>query len=216
MNECIPVEELGALDRLPADNPRRRHVATCPRCSALVFAHDEFIRAQAIEGADARGADAHLARFIAERVESMPVETTRPSGGPRGGRGRWFGFALWRPALVGAMLVVMAVAVLRWQPWVTEEIVYRGEPGTQFTGVSATAGDDVVVLRWNAIARADAYRVSILSEDLIEITRLPPTSDLSLRFDPRSADGTLRPWFWQVTALAEGGEILSSDPQRLP
>ena len=216
MNDCIPLEELGALDRLPADHPLRRHAATCPRCSSLAFAHDEFIRAQSVEGADLRDADARLARFIAERVESTPVETTRPSGSPRSGRGRWTGFALWRPGLVAAMLIVTAVAVLRWQPWVSDEIVYRGEPGTLFTGVSATAEDGVAVLRWDPVARADAYRVSILSEDLTEITQLPVTSEVSLRFDPGSVSGELRPWFWQVKALVEGGEVLSSDPQRLP
>ena len=117
---------------------------------------------------------------------------------------------------MATVLVVTGVAVMRWQPWVTDEIVYRGEPGAQFTGLAAMAEGEALVLRWDVVAGADSYRVSILAGDLAEITMLPPTTELSLRFDPRSLTGDLRPWFWQVTALVDGGASLTSDPQRLP
>ena len=51
MNDCIPVEEMGTLSGLPADDERRRHVASCPRCSSLLFVYEQFVRAEAVDSA---------------------------------------------------------------------------------------------------------------------------------------------------------------------
>jgi hypothetical protein len=214
MNECIPVEQLGTLKELPADDPRRRHASSCPRCSSLLFAYEEFVSAGVVEHANPAAADLQLARFIETQVESAPPE--RVSGGPRRGRGRWFDLSFLRVAGAVAAIAVVAVVMARWQPWETKSIVYRGESAAQFTGLgAATAADGVVDLRWDAVKSADAYRVTLLARDLSEITRLAPASGLSARFDTRSSTSAA-PYYWQVTALSEGGEILTSDPQRLP
>jgi hypothetical protein len=214
MNECIPVEQLGALKQLPADDPRRRHAASCPRCSSLLFAYQEFIGAGVVEEANPTAADLHLARFIETHVESAPPE--RVSGAPRPGRGRWFDFTFMRVAVAAAAVVLVAVVFVRWQPWESKPIVYRGESAAQFTGLGAkAAADGVVDLRWDAVKGADAYRVTVLARDLSEITRLAPASGLAARFDARSSTSPA-PYYWQVTALSEGAEILTSDPQRLP
>lgn len=209
MNECIPVDQLGTLKQLSADDPRRRHASACPRCSSLLFAFEAFVEADAAEGANPVVAEMQLARFIAERVEEKPA--VRVSGAPR--RGRWFDFSGLRMA--AAVAAVLLVAVFLWQPWQSKEIVYRGEASAQFTGLRATApADGTVELRWDAVKNADAYRVTILAEDLSEITRVAPGAALSARADLRGISGT--PYYWQVTALLEGAEILTSDPQRLP
>ena len=216
MDECIRKELLGTLTELPEDDPQRRHAATCPRCSALVFAYQEFVQAQPVEAADIRGAENHLARFIAAQVQVAPFEPARGSGGPRRGRGRWFDLSMFRLAAVACAGVLVAFALLRWQPWAANEIVYRGEPSAHFTGLGAAQSEGGgFELRWDTVKSADSYRVVILSQDLTEIERLAPTPELSARVDTRS-DATHTPWYWQVTALLEGGEILTSDPQRLP
>ena len=133
MNECIPVEQLGTLKQLPADDPRRRHASSCPRCSSLLFAYEEFIGAGVVEHANAPAADAHLARFIETHVEGAPPE--RVSGAPRRDRGRWFDFTFMRVAVAAAAIVVVAVVFVRWQPWEAKPIVYRGESAAQFTGL---------------------------------------------------------------------------------
>jgi hypothetical protein len=214
MNECIPVDQLGTLERLSADDPRRRHAASCPRCSSLLFAYQEFMHADERAGANPVAAEMQLARFIATHVEEAPAE--RVSGTPRRERGRWFDFSMLKFAAVVAASVIVAVSVARWEPWQTKEIVYRGEPAAHFTGVAATAASDgTIELHWDAVKNADAYRVTILSRDLVEIARLAPASQLTARYQVES-NQSAPPYYWQVTALQEGAEILTSDPQRLP
>lgn len=211
MNECIPVDQLGTLKQLSAEDPRRRHASACPRCSSLLFAFEAFVEADAADGANPVAAEMSLARFIAEHVEEMPP--VRVAGAPRPARGRWFDLSIARVAAVAAVAIL--VAVFLWQPWQSKEIVYRGEASAQFTGLRATAtADGTVELHWDAVKSADAYRVTLLAEDLSEITRLAPGASLSARADVRGLSGT--PYYWQVTALLEGAEILTSDPQRLP
>ena len=117
--------------------------------------------------------------------------------------------------MAAAVAAVLLVAVFLWQPWQSKEIVYRGEASAQFIGLRATAASDgTVELHWDAVKSADAYRVTILAEDLSEITHLAPGATLNARADLRGISGT--PYYWQVTALLEGTEILTSEPQRLP
>jgi len=214
MNECIPVEQLGALKQLSADDPRRRHAEACPRCSSLLFAYQEFIDAGVATDAKPEAAEAQLARFIATHIEDG--QPARVSGAPRRGRGRWFDLSYLRLAGAVAAIVLVAVVLTRWQPWESKQIVYRGEPAAQFTGLAAAAAvDGTVELHWDAVKNADAYRVTILARDLNEITRLAPSSALSAHVDAHSGDLPVG-YYWQVTALLEGAEILTSDPQRLP
>jgi len=210
MNDCIPVDQLGTLEQLSENDPRRRHAASCPRCSSLLFAYEAFVQATPREGADPAAADAQLDRFIATHVVQDQPE--RISGTPRRDRGRWFNFAFTKLVVASAAVVVMAVILVRWQPWESKPIVYRGEQKLQFSGLIATRSNDgTVELGWAAVAHADAYRVTILGADLSEITRLDPTPGLSTRLG-----ATTNATYWQVTALEEGAEILTSDPQRLP
>lgn len=214
MNECIPVEQLGTLKQLSADDARRRHAAACPRCSSLLFAYEEFIHAGVAADAKPEAAEAQLARFIATHVEDGRPE--RVSGSPRRGRGRWFDLSYLRLAGAVAAIALVAVVLTRWQPWESKQIVYRGEPAAQFTGLGAAmAADGTVELHWDAVKNADAYRVTILARDLNEVTRLAPSSALSAHFDAHAGDLPAG-YYWQVTALLEGAEILTSDPRQLP
>ena len=210
MNECIPVEQLGTLKELREDDPKRRHAASCPRCSSLLFAFEEFTRASQRPGARVAEAEADLGRYISTHIEAAPAENV--SGAPRHGRGRWFDFSFMKMVTVAAAAVLLAVVVVRWQPWESKSIVYRGEPSAQFSGLAAARSQDGSIdMHWNAVQGADAYRVTVLGKDLSEITRLAPAAALSAHVAP-GGDA----YYWQVTALAEGAEILTSDPQRLP
>jgi hypothetical protein len=214
MNDCIPVDQLETLKALPEDDPRRRHAATCPRCSSLLFAYDEFVRADSRAGADPVAAEMSLARFIAARVESG--EPGRAAGSPSPDRGRWFDLRFLRIAATAVAVVFLAVVLVRWQPWQSKEIVYRGEASAHFAGLAAQAASDgSVEMRWNAVPGADGYRVTILTQNLEEITHFETGRALSAHLDPRTS-GAPASYYWQVTALADGAEMLTSDPQRLP
>jgi hypothetical protein len=108
MNDCIPVEEMGTLSGLPADHERRRHVASCPRCSSLMFVYDQFVKAESVEAAKPKEAEEHLERFITERIgaatpaPAAPVSGTRPR--------RWFDITSFRIAAAAAAVVVVALA----------------------------------------------------------------------------------------------------------
>lgn len=212
MNECIPVDQLGTMKQLDAEDPRRRHASSCPRCSSLLFAYEEFTRAEAVEGANPVVAEMQLGRFIEEHAGAAGPK--RVTGAPRPSRGRWFDFPILRVAAVAATLIIVAVAF--WQPWQSKEIVYRGEASVQFTGLRATrASDGSIDVYWDAVKGADSYRVTLLAQDLAEITRLDAGNALSAHLDSGTSGGPA-PYYWQITALADGAEILTSDPQRSP
>ena len=215
-NECIPVDALGTLKNLPPDHPRRRHAESCPRCSSLAFAYSEFMRGEEVDGADTRAAETSLSRFIAARIEAAPDEPAPVIGAPRRGRGRWFDLSVVRFAAAAAAIALIAVAVLRWQPWNAGEIIYRGGTVQDIGGLRCTAaGDGIFELSWAVVPGSDSYRVTILAPDLTEIAQLTTGGELTARLDPRTYPGHGDPssWYWQVTALLEGDEVASSAPQ---
>ena len=208
-NECIPVEALGTLETLPPDHPMRRHAETCPRCNAMAFAYAQFVQGDTVEGANPADADRRLDAFIAQHVERGPAVPV--SGAPKHGRGRWFEMPSFRFAAAAAVLVLIAAAVMRWQPWAGDEIVYRGGSATGITVEAARpANDGTIELRWAAVPGADSYQVTILAADLSEVTRLPATTEARARFDPTTAPGSA---YWQVSAMREGGVIANSAPE---
>jgi hypothetical protein len=209
MDECIPLEVLGTLDALGAEDPRRLHIERCARCSAMVVLYREFVRADAPGRAQVRDADDRLAAFLAERVERS--ETT--AGAPRRPRGRWFQMPTLRFAVAAATMVLIAVTVARFLPD-SNDVVLRGNPRVGFSlEAPRTLADGAVELNWAPVANADAYQVTILGTDLSEVVRLPATTETRVTLDTKTlpAEATR----WQVTALREGGVVAESLPAAL-
>jgi hypothetical protein len=214
--DCIPLEALGTLDALPPDHPMRRHAATCPRCSSLLFAYESFVRADAVQGADAPEAERRLDAFITRRVQGGEPEPAPVARAPKRGRGRWFELPAFRFAAAAVALVLIATVVARWQPWAPERIVYRGEGDAAIEVEPAQLlADGAFELRWTAVPGADSYRVTILGADLSELARLPLPNQVGARFDPKSLAAGQTAAYWRVEALREGGVIASSAPEPL-
>lgn len=215
-NDCIPVEALGTLDALPADHPMRRHAATCPRCSSLLFAYAEFARAEDVEGADPADAERRLDAFIEREVERGRAGAAPVTGAPKPGRGRWFDVPVFRFAAVTAAIVLAAVVVWQWQPWGRDEIVYRsgagGAAGAIAVETPRVLEDGALELAWSEVPGADAYEVALLGPDLAELALFPVRGATSLRVDATRAAGAA---YWQVGALREGGVIANSAPEPL-
>jgi hypothetical protein len=206
MEECIPLEALGTLGTLDAEDPRRLHIERCARCSAMLAAYREFVRADAPGRAPMRDADARLAAFIAERVENVEATT----GAPRRPRGRWLQMPAVRFAATTAAFLLIAVAVTRFLPD-SSEVVLRGDPHAAFSlEVPRSLEDGALELSWEPVANADAYQVTILGTDLSEVYRTPATGETRVELDLSAlpAEATR----WQVTALREGGAIAESAP----
>lgn len=212
MKECIPLEVLGTLGTLDPRDPRQLHIERCARCSAMVAAYREFVRADAPGRALVSDADARLAAFIAARVESIEgAGMGTRAGAPHRTRGRWFQMPTLRFAAATAALVLVAVALTRFLPDASDEVVLRGDPHAAFALHAPRAQDDgAIELSWAPVANADAYQVTILGTDLSEVFRLPATSETRVLVDVRalSAEATR----WQVTAFTEGGPIAESAP----
>lgn len=210
MHGCIPMEALGTLEALGPEDPRRLHVEHCARCSAMLAAYREFVRANTPQTANTRDADIRLAAFIAERIEGG----TPASGGPRRARGRWFELPSFRYAAIAAAAVAVVIAVTQWRG-TQNETVLRGDARIVITLEAPRAVSDgaAIELAWTSLPDADAYQVILLRNDLSEIVRLPATSERRLIL-PRATmpdDAT----HWQVAALREGAVVAESVPESL-
>jgi hypothetical protein len=198
------------LDTLGAEDAKRIHVARCARCSAMLVAYREFVRAGAPGRAQLRDADSRLAAFIAQRVEGVEVT----AGAPRRPRGRWFEIPTFRFAAAAAAMVLVAFALTRFLPNAGDEVVLRGAPRAVFSlEPSRTLADGALELSWAPVANADSYQVTILGTDLSEVFRTPATSETRVTLEAGSlpAEATR----WQVTALREGAMVAESSPAAL-
>ncbi len=210
MDGCIPMEALGTLDALGPEDPTRRHLERCPRCSAMVVAYREFVRAEAPRHAQVRDADARLAVFIKERIEGVEAA----AGAPRRPRGRWFEWPTLRFATAAAVVLVAAVAVGRWIGG-PDEVAVRGDAHTVVTlEAPRLLTDGTIALGWTSVPDADSYQVILLRDDLSEAGRLPVTGEQAATLDRSTLppDATR----WQVAAFREGALAAESTPEALP
>ncbi len=122
---CLTATELPDVLALPDHDPRRRHLATCPRCRALGHAYAEFLDPSSCPDPDLDDADARLARRLSASLQAEMANSRAfgergdlfaPPGGDDGARrGRrarlaWAGRPAARPALLAAVAVLVACA----------------------------------------------------------------------------------------------------------
>lgn len=224
---CVSEEALGEVLALPASDPRRAHLDTCPRCRALVLSYEAFLAPEhdlaAFYGApeervldDARarllgGAQAPEAGTPARRAEAAP------------GRATWwdalFGPKL-RPAWGLAALAVVAAVVL---------LMPRGrdaELGTQVRGLAGSPlalaepefGADGVHLAWRGAVGAERYEVRIFSAALDPVASIDAGVDTSLSLAADrlpAAFGRGELLLYRVVAYHGGDELAISETRPL-
>lgn len=217
---CIDIDQIATVLKLPPDDPRRRHLDECPRCASRSLMYRRFLAGEPVPGADPASADAHLAAVMKAAIDRR---STEDAGRERGGflaraTRAWFGRAAWAGA---AVAVVVTVAVMWWKPWTTQETVFRGDktpPGVQQLLLEApeTVADGGVRLTWHAVDGADSYVVRFRTPELDEIALLGPTADTSLViFRSTLPQGTPPVVLWRVVALQNGDQIRRSRPASL-
>ncbi len=177
---CIAPEEVGAVLALPAGDPRRAHLDTCPRCRALATAHRAFLEPPAPPaGARPDDADARLTawreRFFAA-PDGAPAATpvaVRPAEARRSeSRGGWATLLApaWRPAWAFAALVIVvggALVMMR-RP---ESTLRGGAPAAVTIEVARWLPDGGVRLAWHGSPDAARFEVRLYS------TALEPLGD---------------------------------------
>ena len=218
---CVPLEELEAVLVLPADDPRRRHAETCPRCRSRALGLHEFKAApDDVPAALLAEADAHLAATLRRELALDPPAA--PARGPGAtGRPRWR--MPWRFAWAGVAFAAVAMVSVRAIQQRLEDAprVLRGAPehvAAAPGSLRAEAGEGGVTLTWSAAEGAEDYEVTLYSADLVEIVRLPPTSATRLvltHADLGSKAAAGAPAFWRVTARAKGDRLGASAPETL-
>jgi hypothetical protein len=210
---CLSVQEIARLATADATDPGRRHMDACARCSALAMAYDEFMRATPADGANVDDANRRLAAFIAARIENHPVTAAGTRRVPR----RRFEFSSRRNlafAAAAAVLVIAAVTVMRGQ-FAPEPMVLRGPAdGNQLATYTVTVGGSIPLI-WAPVEGADAYRITILSEELTEVLVIGPIEGNTFVFEPAAHSLKSGRYFWEVTALAHGDSVGAVGPAPL-
>jgi hypothetical protein len=224
-NDCIDVERIPEVLKLRADDPERRHVETCPRCSAILASYRAFMKAEIIAGSDPDDADTRLTAFLTSKI-GAPQDATEDVTGAEDLSRKGFlpriieGFFM-RPAWVAALLLIIVAGVFLWRPWTSEQTVLRGSsqvgvPQPLTLSAPQKLPGDRVRLEWTPMAGADSYQVRLYDKYLNGIARLEPTHETELIIDrsmlPIETPDEL---IWRVVALKRGDEIGSSDPASL-
>ncbi|NOT33522.1 MAG: hypothetical protein HOP12_05045 [Candidatus Eisenbacteria bacterium] len=220
---CVETEDLGLLESLPVDDPRRVHVAACARCQARLETYEEFLAERPLPvGADPAAARAHLRDVIHAQLSPRAPHRER-STTSRPAWTRWLGMS--QPVLATvAVLIVAALIVLggRLPVFRSEPEVLRGVDGTsagEVTLISArVAPNGTLTLDWRSVSGADEYRLRALDVGLVPVATLPAGSDTSASFDVTRArsDSLAGARYVVVVAFSSGREIADSRPIPLP
>jgi hypothetical protein len=217
MNDAPDERRLLELAALPAGDPRRAEAAKDPRVRAWLLEHDAFLEDVPLgpEEQDrvARAAESALARARTAAASTTGVVLELP----RAARGR-FGVPRWAAA-AALVAVVGGVAVLAPRFASRDHEAFRSStPGARSQRlVTLPAARDAagrIVLRWQPLPSADAYRVEIL-EGLTAVATHDVVGADSLALDPAAlpaGDNLL----WRVLAMRDGAAIETSQPRQMP
>lgn len=216
VSPCIPPEDLERVAALPPDDPLRRHVAACPRCSALLDTYALFVDpGAAADAPHVAVADARLTAFLAREIGGAPAPAR-----PAPARGSWlerrFGPAL-RPALAFGAIAIVVAGIALWPRAAghAPSEALRGGPGVP-APVVREARLDATGLRvaWSAAPGADDYEVRVYSAELAELARMNANGDTVLTVSPPALTFRVvpgQPLLVRVFAL-QGGAVLADSP----
>jgi hypothetical protein len=224
---CQTWEALAAVGELAADDPRRIHVAGCPRCRARLSAYRAFMAgdlpaAEHGPASDLTAARTHLDTALAREIYAAD---DRPAGraNDAGRRGR-FVATVWRPALALAAILVVMVGLrandvsLELPPTMPgTEPIMRGavEPDESALAVSIVPGTaaDTWTLTWRTPEPADGSSVVLYDSGLAEVTRFDAgaAETFLLRKDAVSAPEKVA--FLRIVFDANGDEIDGGQPR---
>jgi hypothetical protein len=202
--ECVRIEHMADIELLPPDDPRRRHLETCPRCRAAYAAYRDFMTPP--PDLDTKDARARLEAAL-EREMAVPASKVAGSIAPRRSA-RWVGWT----AAAAALVVVAGVLWMRPQAMRPQDApVLRGPTArTTLALASPVVTPEGVTLSWTAEPAATAYEVEFYDDAMREVLRVPAGSATRLvltraMLGERAAIGT--DLAWRVIAIDAAGEM---------
>jgi hypothetical protein len=214
--DCYDEDALGVILESPADDPRRRHVESCPRCGARALSYQRFLEAEA--GESLRSEDhARLATLRAELTGGPGVSRANTSAmreRARPGWREWFKPA-WQSALAFAAVVIVAGVFLS-RP--EGERAVRGPDDARGTATAVAARNGDVRFAWPTVPEADRYEVRIHSTGLGLLARFDAGPDSALTvpasdMPPEYRDGQVV--LFRVVALAGSDELAAGTARPL-
>lgn len=214
---CPEIEHLAEVMRLPATDPRRRHVDDCPRCRSRAALYQRFLDPGAVPaGADLEDARRRMSAALEREMRNEAGErrslfdALRPLFQP-----------VWRPAmgLAGAAAAVLLIVRLTGGPGAGDGAFVLRDRATTSRAVPVLLqpvrqADRAIVLRWASAPDADAYQVILFGTDLREKARYA-AADTFLRVDREQLRALPPSLFWAVAALRGGDEIGRTEPLTL-
>ncbi len=206
---CIPAVEIGTVATAPPDDPRRRHLVSCPRCRALAREYDAFMNPAPLPAAaHTEWAATALSRRLAQEIGTpggviVPLRPRKPR------------FAVPPRALWAAAAVLVACAGLVLVRDLADELNPRVPPGPAILRGKADAPLALTVtsvaggwhLAWASPAGADANVVVLYDAALRELGRRDLGPRTFLTFDPRAWPEATSAAYVGVVFLTGGDEV---------
>ena len=185
---CPNIDDLPILLDLEVDDPTRKDAESCPRCAAILEAHEAFIRAEPQPGSNPDEATRKLSFALREALTpATPIPAMgeeRPVAAPSFNPLRW----LLQPRFAmaaAAVAVVIASTVLFKSGRDAVPIERSVKPSGAISIEVATFTDGgSLLLRWTAHPRAIEYQVAIYDASLETIAALDPVTGTELEITP--------------------------------
>jgi hypothetical protein len=197
MERCYDIRDLPDLASLPADDPRRIHLAVCPKCRGQADALAVFLGpGETSDLEDLASADARLQqRLAAAWVTPAPVVSAQRR------RLRWYGLA--------AVLAVCALGLttgelLRLRPGIPLRVGDHLRGAEEATGLTVGAQDAVWQATWADAPIADSYVLLWLGNELSTIASVEATKP---EFSAPIADLSPDVRFCQAFAVSHGDTL---------
>ncbi len=217
-DHCLGPEELDAVLEGRGTPAQLKHLENCRECRALVAEYRSFLAAEPLDGADPATAGEVLDDLLFRLSASAP-EPEHP-----GLWSRLFGAAVWRPVLIPAAAVLVALFILLprldhrpAQPSGVMRGIEKGEVDFRLAQPLLT-GSGSWRLKWTSVPEAEGYRVQILDHGLRRISTLEAGAEATgMELDPGQVPAdSIGPLFVRVLAVAGGRELDRTPLRELP
>lgn len=204
MERHLDMREIVDLARLPAGDPRRRHLDECQQCRGLAVAQGIFLDpGDTSDLPDLAAADAELADRLDAALADRPVVVARRR------RGAWYALA----AVLALCAVGLAAGDLFRSGEGDEPLVGTRLRGEAAVGLVATATADSVRWSWSDAPAAETYVFDLLDADLgtVDSYAAPgPTFTAAVADLPGEAS------FCQAFAVSHGDTLARTPIAALP
>ena len=196
-DQCLDPGEIGEIAGLPADDPRRRHLDTCPHCRGLARALDIFLEpGNTSDLGDVAGADAELQARLATAIPGRSTGTN-----PSTSR-RWPMLAM-AAVLALCALGLTATEILRQRDSALPQLDRRQRGDSRDTRLIVVRTTNGLHIAWPGIPAADEVVYVFLSDDMDELGRHVAPGVLQLAVGDQLSAAT----YCQAFAVLQGDTV---------